>query len=553
MAKIIVLKSDRIKDLLQELPLFEEKNLAKLLAFLTYDVFSHFKALDIFKEKKVEPLLEICLQDKEEIAYLNQVTRGKETATDVLSFPEWNFEKALLPLSERKEMDEILKQNPSFYEEGILLGSLSICVPVLKEQAFQYGHSLGRELSFLVLHSFLHLLGFDHLQEKDKEEMEELQNFFMEKWAFSRDLEEDAFMEKLDKLQLSHEASQFFYEEEKVESFLEQAEDGEKIDYSDLLSDFSEEISTDEEEVHTGFLCIVGRANAGKSTLLNRLSGENIAIVSRKAQTTRHNIRAIVDQEDAQFIFTDTPGLHKAETRLGQFMMESAFQGLENADLLLLLVDACKIKKTEFEELCLAKAKEFNKKVIVVFNKCDLVKKESLLPFIEAYAKEEQVLSVFPLSAQTGQGISALLEYLKSLLPKGKRVFPKGSFTDQSERQLASEYIREQILKYCHEEIPHGTAVLIDKFEEVGTEEEIALQERKLIRIFASILCEKENHKGILIGKKGENLKRMATEARKKMEKMLGSKVYLELHVKVRENWRNRPVFLKDLGYEQKK
>lgn len=547
--KIIVLNSEKTKALREQYPLFQSEHLKKLSFVVVEKVLSHFQALRAFEKQNLKPLIEICLQDEEEIRFLNKSTREKDASTDVLSFPEWNYVKGLLPQEEEEEIALSVEQNPAFLEEGILFGSMSLCLPIVVEQAKQYGHSLGRELAFLMVHSLLHLLGYDHMEEADKEEMEALQEQFMQALGFTRELSEEAFFETLQTLN-TPALEDFEYEEEDVESFIALDGYSAPFDYSDIPSLQEEE---EDELVHSGFITIIGRANAGKSTLLNRLSGVNIAIVSRKAQTTRHNIRAIVDEKDAQLIFTDTPGLHHADSKLGDFMLEKAWEGLENADLILLLVDASKIKKTEFETKCLEKAKALNKKVLVVFNKCDAVKKESLLPFIESYAQEEQVLEVFPISAQTGQGVLPLLDYIKGLLPKTLRPFPMGSFTDQTEKQIVGEYIREQILHYCHEEIPHGTAVLIDKFEEIGTPEQIERQERKLVRIFASILCEKDSHKAILIGKKGANLKRIATASRIKMEELLNSKVYLELHVKVREDWKNRAVFLRDLGYEKKK
>lgn len=544
--KIIVLNSEKTKSFRENQILFQSEYLKKISFHIAHTIFQGFDALAPFKKKNLKVLIEMCLQDKEEIRYLNKSTRQKDSSTDVLSFPEWHYEKGVLPLEEMEAIALSVQQNPAFLEEGILLGSLSICLPIVLEQAQQYGHSVGRELAFLIVHSFLHLLGYDHQEESEKKEMEVLQEQIMEKLGFSRALTDADFLDCLNGIDTGV-FSDYEYEEESVESFIALEGYTDAFDYSDI-----EQLPL-EEKVHTGFITIIGRANAGKSTLLNRLSGANLAIVSRKAQTTRHNIRAIVDESDAQMIFTDTPGLHQSDSKLGDFMLEKAWESLENADLILLLVDASKIKKTEFERTCFEKAKSLNKKIFVVFNKCDAVKKESLLPFIDAYAQEEAVLSVFPISAHTGQGIDHLLDAVKKYLPKSLRPFPVGSFTDQTEKQIVAEYIREQILHYCHEEIPHGTAVLIDQFEEIGTPEEIERQERKLVRIFASILCEKESHKAIIIGKKGSNLKRIATASRKKMEELLGSKVYLELHVKVREDWKNRPVFLRDLGYEKKK
>lgn len=236
-------------------------------------------------------------------------------------------------------------------------------------------------------------------------------------------------------------------------------------------------------------------------------------------------------------------------------MNDSALNGILQSDFVLLLMDATKLKLGEFEELVLDYLQANKLKCFIVITKCDLVKKETILPFIAQYDAINEVEAVIPISVKKAEGLEHLLEELTKKLPLGPRLYPRDYFTDQSERILASEYIREKILFYCHEEVPHGTAVIIDKFEE-KYEEAIYSNfdensERKLVRIFASILCDKISHKGMIIGKNGLNLKRIGTAARKDLEKILDCKVYLELHVKVRENWRNKSHYLNDLGYKQ--
>ncbi len=313
----------------------------------------------------------------------------------------------------------------------------------------------------------------------------------------------------------------------------------------------------------SGFVSLIGRPNVGKSTLLNRLAGIRLAITSPKAQTTRQVVRAVVDDENSQIIFLDTPGLHQPRTQLGEYMMSCAATALADGDIILLLIDAEGATESrtgrgvpKIEAGILEKAAKLNKPVILVLNKVDHTVKEALLPLLTDYAAAYNFAALIPVSARTGDGVPELIKVIQSLLPEGPRYFPVDSVTDQTERSICAELIREQILLMTSEEIPHGTAVEVESFEEMADGqpiEEDADIERDLVRISASIYCDKDSHKGILIGKGGSKLVNIGTGARIQIESLLNCRCYLELHVKVREDWRNRTGILRNLGYEIKK
>ncbi len=319
-----------------------------------------------------------------------------------------------------------------------------------------------------------------------------------------------------------------------------------------------------EETIRSGFISLIGRPNVGKSTLLNQIAGIRLAITSPKAQTTRQVVRAVLDEEDAQMIFLDTPGLHRPKTRLGEYMMTAAAAALADGDIILLLIDADAAIDSRsgtgvpaLEADVLAKASHQKKPVILVLNKVDRVVKEKLLPLMASYAAAFPFAALIPVSALTGDGVDRLVEAIRGLLPAGPRYFPLDSVSDQTERSLAGELVREQILRLTSEEIPHGTAVEVETFEELDHDGNNLAEadpetagERSLVRISAVIYCDRDSHKGILIGKNGAMLRRIGTEARKQIEAMIDCRCYLELHVKVREDWRNRRDILRNLGYE---
>ena len=290
-----------------------------------------------------------------------------------------------------------------------------------------------------------------------------------------------------------------------------------------------------------GMIAIVGRPNVGKSTLTNALVGEKIAIVSNKPQTTRNRICAIVDRGESQFVFMDTPGLHKARTRLGDYMVEEVRQSVSDVDAALLLVEPIpNIGEPEAE--LMEELKKRNIPTVLVINKIDTVEKEKLLAVIAAYTENHQFAHVMPISAREGDGVADLLDLLESYLPESPWLFPEGMTTDQPERQVCAEILREKLLLCLDKEVPHGTAVELTKFSE---------REDEVIECDATIYCEKDSHKGIIIGKKGAMLKKISTLARQDMERFMGTKVFLQTWVKVKENWRDNLNFVHTMGYRE--
>jgi len=296
----------------------------------------------------------------------------------------------------------------------------------------------------------------------------------------------------------------------------------------------------------SGFVSIIGRPNAGKSTLLNALVGEKLAIVTRKPQTTRNRILGIIHIERkgrrpaGQIVLIDTPGVHKPVNALDKRMMKEVYDAIEGCDLLLLIVDASQRLKIG-DNFVLDIAKRTKLPCILLLNKIDTIRKDALLPLIASYQAMHDFVEVIPISALKGSGLDALLDAIMKVLPEGPRYFPNEQITDQPERFLVAELIREQVLQFTSQEVPHATTVLIDTFEE-GT---------RLARISATIYCEREGQKAILIGKQGANLKKIGTEARKRIERVLGTKVFLELFVKVQTNWRESREFVQETDWRR--
>ena len=290
----------------------------------------------------------------------------------------------------------------------------------------------------------------------------------------------------------------------------------------------------------SGFIAIVGRPNAGKSTLVNALVGRKVAIVSPKPQTTRNRIQGIVNRDDAQIVLIDTPGIHKAENALSRQMMDEVTHAFEGIDVLTLLVDAATGisagDKFSFELL-----RRFKGPVFLALNKIDQVKKPVLLPLIDHYQHEFEFAEVFPISALTREGTPELLKGWLAHLPEAPPYFPADQFTDQPERFLAAEIIREKAILVTREEVPYAIAVLLDSFDETDT----------LIRIRATLYVEREGQKGILIGKRGDTMKKIGTEARKELESILGIKIFLELFVKVQPQWRQNPNIVRQLDWHR--
>jgi GTP-binding protein Era len=292
----------------------------------------------------------------------------------------------------------------------------------------------------------------------------------------------------------------------------------------------------------SGFITIIGRPNVGKSTLLNKFAGEKISIISSKPQTTRNTVKTIITTEESQIIFIDTPGIHKPQTRLGEYMVNVAESSLNEVDIILFLVDASDKEPGGGDLFIIEQLKKLDTPVFLIINKIDLVKKEKLLATITAYNQLMDFKEVIPVSAMNDEGTEIILKEIVRLLPEGPRYFPDDVLTDQPEKDIAAELIREKILNLVNEEVPHGIGVEVISFKD--------RQGRELVDIQANIYCEKETHKGILIGKEGRMLKKIGILSREEIEKLLGVKVNLQLWVKVKPDWRNSDNMLKTLGYK---
>ena len=288
-----------------------------------------------------------------------------------------------------------------------------------------------------------------------------------------------------------------------------------------------------------GFVAIVGRPNVGKSTLVNRLVGQKIAIVTSKPQTTRNRIQGIVRRENAQVVLIDTPGLHDAKTALNKQMMREVAAALEGIDVLILMVDATTETRAHVDNLVMDKSKRFAGKTILVLNKIDKLLRPKLAPMLEAFGKAQDFAAIVPISAMKGEGCDALMEEVIKLLPEGAAYFPEDQVTDQPERFLASEIVREKAIALTYHEVPHALAVTVEKWEDTP----------KMLRIEMTLTVERASQKKILIGRKGDMLKKIGTQARIELEDILNSKIYLGLFVKVAENWRENPMAVRELDW----
>ena len=293
---------------------------------------------------------------------------------------------------------------------------------------------------------------------------------------------------------------------------------------------------TDHDVQHSGFIAIVGRPNVGKSTLMNRLVGQKVAIVSNRPQTTRNRVLGVLTADRRQMVFLDTPGLHRPRTKLGDYMMRQAGSAIRDVDLVVLVVDPDPVvAAAETDAL-----KRVESPVLLAINKIDTVKKETLLEVIAAYSNEYEFTAILPISARTGEGVDVLFAQMSAMLPEGPAYFPAELYTDQSERQILAEFLREKTLHILEQEVPHGIAVEIETFDQ---------RDDGLLELGAVIYCEKQSHKGIIIGKNGETLKRISTSARLDMQRLMGCQIYLSVFVKVRERWRDNARFIRSIGY----
>ncbi|MCT2881876.1 GTPase Era [Lentilactobacillus buchneri] len=296
----------------------------------------------------------------------------------------------------------------------------------------------------------------------------------------------------------------------------------------------------DNPDFHSGFIAIVGRPNVGKSTFLNRVIGQKIAIMSDKPQTTRNKIQGVYTTKEAQIVFIDTPGIHKPQNKLGDFMMESALSALKEVDAVLFMVNAIEHRGAG-DNFIIDQLKNVDKPIYLLINKIDEISPDDIMPIIEQYKNALEFKDVYPISALQGNNVPELIDTLIKELPNGPQYYPADEVTDHPERFVISELIREKVLELTRQEIPHSTAVVI---ESIKTED-------SLLRIRATIIVERDGQKGIVIGKGGSMLKKIGTLARKDIENMMGNKVFLELWVKVEPHWRDKANLLNSYGYRK--
>ena len=448
----------------------------------------------------------------DEIHEINLEQREIDKETDCLSFPMMELkdgEFKVIPDSGDFEYDEEGNQ-------VLCYGDILINPVACEVQAESYGHSFEREAMFLIAHSLLHLLGYDHIDPTDEKIMLDKQKRLMRDIGLAFDDEiEDIF----------------------------EMDNHRDYQPSEGL------IPAGTPCKHCGTVALLGRPNVGKSTLLNYITGMKIAIVSHKPQTTRTNIKTIYNTEDTQIIFTDTPGIHKPTSKMGEFMVDRSYKAALGADCVVLIADGRFPEPGSVEKKLMTLLKESGKKVILAINKYDEAGQEKLLPLTQKYSELYDFEDVVPISAKTGRNVDLLLSVITKMLPEGPRLYDSEYMTDQTERVIAAELIREQVLHYTDQEIPHGTAVIINEFKEKNDDGEIAADDdRSIVVIKADIICNRDSHKAIIIGKDGQMIKRIGTAARRNIEKMLDCKVYLDLYVKVRNDWQNNDAMLGSTG-----
>ena len=445
----------------------------------------------------------VTLTNDEYIHRLNREYRGLDRPTDVLSFAFVD--------SEEPEIEE----GP----ELEVLGDIIVSLERAWAQAQEYGHSMERELSFLTVHGMLHLLGYDHMEEEERMEMEEEQRYIMGKLGISRD-------GKGMVLPLAQEAQVTMSK-------------GKEIRLEELP--LEPKFTIDPKTHKSGFVAVIGRPNVGKSTLINSLIGQKIAIMSDKPQTTRTRIMCVLTQQDAQMVFLDTPGIHKPKHKLGEYMVRAAEGTLKEVDAIIFVVDATE-KFGPGEQYILERLQATDRPVILAINKLDLLEdKEQLLPIITGYNGRYNFAATVPISAKEENNLDGLLAEIKKHLPKGPQYYPEDMVTDQPERLIVAELIREKALLQTREEIPHAIAVDI---------EEMKPRDNGDMYVRATIYVERDSQKGIVIGKRGALLKEIGAQARADIQMLLGCKVFLDLWVKVKKDWRNRDNILRDFGFQ---
>lgn len=383
----------------------------------------------------------------------------------------------LRPKEKLKLSDYKLEVDPD--DNRLLIGDIYICIKRAEEQSKEYGHSLNREMCFLFCHGLLHILGYDHIKKEDEEVMTGLQT------------------EILDKLNIKRE------------------------------------------NFKCGFVTIIGETNTGKSTLINQLVGEKVAIVSPKSQTTRENIKGVYNDKNSQIVFVDTPGYHKRKTKFDDEMDKQISDATEDTEILLILLDAKKPLVEQYEKME-KKLSSYAKKILLI-NKIDEVKYEKTYPQLAQLSKVAKVDEILPISALKGTNCEILIDMIKKYLPTydfEMRYYPLDIYTDKNLREMSAEIIREKALLCLDDEVPHGIQVVVTDFKE----------EKDLVEIYADLYCEKESHKPIILGKNGEKIKEISTKSRLTIEWIIEKQVNLNIYVKVKENWRNDARAISEFG-----
>ncbi len=445
------------------------------------------RVLSRFNIENSDVEVEIDFLSADEMQSLNKEARGVDSLTDVLSFPSTDIS---LPFNKEDYNDDIDPET-----DAVMLGEIYISLDRAKVQAEEIGNTLDEEVAFLACHGMLHLLGFDHMDETEAEEMYALQREIL----------------------------------------------GRQNDETTLTYNEGEVVNDD---YKFGNVAVVGRANAGKSTFVNTAVGEKVSIVSWKPQTTRNGILGIYTDNTAQIVFIDTPGIHAPKNRLGRYMMKSVTNALDDADVILYVVDSEKGLREE-DKRYIARYLETELPVVVAVNKVDHVEKEKVATILKELSTFEKLVAIVPMSALRGKNIKVVIDELKKYLPLGEKRYDDDDYTLSDMRFMTAEIIREKALRLLGEEVPYGIGVNVNKYEyrETGN----------LIDIDADIVVEKKNHKGIVLGKGGAMIKKIATYAREDLEQITGAKIFLTLWVRVKEEWRNDQLVLSDLGYVKKK
>ena len=441
-----------------------EYNINDEYGYENYDYLDEVIQKTLETEQVEHALFSVVFVGNEEIQEINKLYRGLDKVTDVISFA--------------------LEDNPDdFCMDTRVLGDIYVCIPRMKEQANTYGHSEKRELSFLVVHGLLHLLGYDHMVKEEEEVMFALQDKILEGVGI---------------------------------------------------------ISQEGGNVKSGFVSIIGRPNVGKSTLLNAILDFKVAIISNKAGTTRNIIQGIYNDLDTQIVFMDTPGIHKPKNKLGKFLNKESYALTKDVDAILFVVDAKEGIGTG-DRFILETLKKSESPVILVLNKIDCLNNEGIIGRIEEYKDIFPFAEIVPVSALKKDNVGRLIEVIKKYLTDNVRYFDDDMVTSNSMSFMASELVREKLLNVTIEEIPHSITCVTTKFESHSS----------IVNICVDIIVDRDSIKKIIIGKGGERLKLVGSEARKELEAMLGKKVYLELYVRTIKNWREKTSYLKELGFNE--